>query len=67
VYSLPSGLFDEASVKGLDTLRYAPVTNGGKPSSCKGLYQPIVWKLDEEGPDLSVPLMAPTESAGPTT
>jgi len=67
VYSLPSGLFDEASVKGLETLRYLPVTSGAKPASCKGLYQPIVWKLEEDGPDLSVPLMPPTESAGPTT
>jgi tetratricopeptide (TPR) repeat protein len=46
IYSLPSGLFDAISSKGLDTLLYAPPTRAGAPASCVGVYQSIRWQLE---------------------
>jgi len=48
VYSLPSGLFDQASAKGLATVRYLAPSHGARPSSCRGVYQPIVWRLEAD-------------------
>jgi hypothetical protein len=58
VYSLPSGLFDEPSAKGLATVRYTAPTRGGKAVTCGGVYQPIVWRLEGEH-DFSLPRLAP--------
>jgi hypothetical protein len=65
VYAMPSGLFDEVSKKGLGTIRYSPATRGGKAMACRGLYKPIIWKV-EEGPGLTVPFLAP-QAKGITT
>ena len=65
IYSLPAGLFDQPSAKGLATVRYSPPSRSGKPSSCRGVYQPIVWRLDD-GTSFSVPVMT-TQTPGPTT
>jgi hypothetical protein len=65
IYSLPANLFDQASAKGLSSVRYSVQTKGGKPSACRGIYQPIVWKL-EDATDMSVPDLTP-QSPGPTT
>ncbi|MFL6760219.1 energy transducer TonB [Sphingomonas sp.] len=58
VYSLPSGLFDEPSAKGLATVRYTAPRKGGKAVACDGVYQPIVWRLEGEH-DFSLPRLAP--------
>ncbi|NUR45494.1 MAG: hypothetical protein HOP91_04975 [Sphingomonas sp.] len=58
VYSLPSGLFDEPSAKGLSTVRYTPPTKNGKPVTCRGIYQPIVWRLEGEH-DFTLPRLTP--------
>lgn len=58
VYSLPSGIFDEASAKGLSTVRFTQPTRKGKPSMCRGMYQPIVWRL-EDSEDFTVPVFSP--------
>lgn len=44
-YSLPSGIFDEASEKGLSTVRYSVPLHNGKATSCRGIYQPIIWRI----------------------
>jgi hypothetical protein len=64
IYSLPSGLFDQPSAKGLATVRYTPPLRGGKPFSCRGLYQPIVWRLEDDT-EFQLPVM--TQTPGPTT
>jgi TonB family protein len=48
VYSLPSGLFDDASKKGIAALRYVAPTRGRKPAACRGLFQPVVWRLEKD-------------------
>jgi TonB family protein len=63
VYSLPTGLFDNPSAKGLSTVRYTPPIKQGKASSCRAVYQPIIWRL--EGSELMVPQLMP--DIGPTT
>ena len=63
VYSLPSGLFDDPSAKGLATVHYTSPTRGGKPASCRGLYQPIIWRLESEH-DFSLPRLTPEMSNG---
>jgi TonB family protein len=45
VYSVPSGIFDRASDKGLSTVRYSVPRRNGTPTSCRGIYQPIVWRI----------------------
>jgi tetratricopeptide (TPR) repeat protein len=64
-YSLPSGLFDAPSAKGLSTVRYTPPLRRGKEAPCRATYQPIRWQLDD-GMDFSVPVMA-TRDLGPTS
>jgi hypothetical protein len=64
IYSLPSNLFDEASAKGLSTVRYVAPTRKGKPSPCRAVYQPIVWRLGDET-NYAVPSLMP--DIGPTT
>jgi hypothetical protein len=66
VYSLPSGLFDAPSAKGLAGIRYTPPMRSGKPATCRGLYQPIHWQLEEQG-EQSLPEMSVPQSPGPTT
>ena len=65
VYSLPSGLFDEASAKGPATVRYASPSKHGKAAPCRGVFQPIVWRIEEER-DFVLPTLAPQTSV-PTT
>lgn len=65
IYSLPSGLFDQPSAKGLSTVHYNPPTRNGRKSPCRAVYQPIVWRL-EEGNDAAVPTLTPS-IAPPTT
>ena len=48
IYSLPSGLFDDASKKGIATLRYVVPTRGQKPVACSGLFQSMVWRLEKD-------------------
>jgi hypothetical protein len=64
IYSLPSGLFDQPSAKGVATVRYTPPVRGGQPFSCRGVYQPITWRLEEDS-DFQLPVM--TQTPGPTT
>jgi hypothetical protein len=65
VYSLPSGLFDEPSAKGLSTIRYAPPLRSGKAAPCRGVFQPIRWEIEEQQ-DFVLPTLAPEPSV-PTT
>ena len=65
VYSLPSGLFDEPSAKGLAKIRYTSPTKSGRAWQCRGIFQPIVWRLPSEQ-DFWVPSLTPT-SPQPTT
>ena len=65
VYSLPAGIFDAPSAKGLGTVRYAAPSRSGKPSSCRGVFQPIVWRLEEDE-DFTLPVFS-RGLTGPTT
>ena len=65
LYSLPSNLFDEASAKGLSSLRYTPAKKSGKAVACNGLVQPIVWRL-EGNDDFAIPTFT-SEVSGPTS
>jgi hypothetical protein len=46
IYSLPSGLFDEASEKGVRTVIYSAPIRSGNNASCRAVYQPIIWRLE---------------------
>jgi tetratricopeptide (TPR) repeat protein len=59
LYSLPSGLFDEVSEKGLSTVRYQVPKMGGKSSACRGIVQPIVWRLEEPSHQFAPPRFIP--------
>lgn len=50
IFSLPSGIFDEVSAKGLATVRYTEPRRSGKASPCRGILQPIVWRLEGDDP-----------------
>lgn len=65
LYSIPSGLFDEASDKGLTTVRYIAPTRDGKANACRGVYQPIIWRL-ESGSNAG-PLRILPDTGQPTT
>jgi hypothetical protein len=65
IYSLPAGLFDAPSAKGLGTVRYSPATRDGKTEACRGLFQPILWRLEHED-EFSIPKLTP-ETDAPTT
>jgi hypothetical protein len=65
LYSLPAGLFDQVSAKGIEALRYTIPKHSGAPVPCRGITQPVVWKLDDATKS-SVPVMAP-QTLGPTT
>jgi len=65
VYSLPSNLFDEASAKGLSTVRYTAPRMSGRVAGCRGLFQPIIWRL-ESNDNFSIPTFT-SEASGPTT
>ena len=65
LYSIPSGLFDEASEKGLTTVRYIAPTRDGKASACRGVYQPIIWRL--ESGSKAGPLRILPDTGQPTT
>lgn len=58
VYSQPAGLFDQPSAKGISSLRYLPVQRDGKPAPCRGIFQPVIWRLEDEE-DSWVPSFAP--------
>ncbi|HEX6661928.1 MAG TPA: energy transducer TonB, partial [Sphingomicrobium sp.] len=66
VYSLPSGVFDEASTKGISTLRYVPPTRGGKAIACRGVYQPVTWRLQDES-DVWLPSLRPPPRSDETS
>jgi hypothetical protein len=51
-------LFDEPSRKGVSTLRYVPPTRAGKPIACRGLFQSMVWRLENEN-DFWLPKLTP--------
>jgi len=65
VYSLPSGIFDAPSAKGIGTIRYTPPTRAGKIASCRGIFQPLIWRLEQQN-EFSVPTLQPGV-ANPTT
>jgi hypothetical protein len=65
VYSLPSNLFDVPSAKGLGTVRYTAPTREGKAVPCRGLFQPIIWRV-EETEEWTPPKLTP-ELGTPTT
>lgn len=55
IYSLPSGLFDAASKKGVTTVQYSAPTKEGMESSCNSAYQPVIWRLENmKGPGLPI-------------
>jgi hypothetical protein len=60
LYSLPSGIFDEVSAKGLPGVRYTAPEFSGKPSSCHGVYQPITWRLESSSYAVPQTLQPPT-------
>jgi hypothetical protein len=59
LYSLPSGLFDELSEKGLSTVRYTLPKLNGKPAGCSGNVQPIVWRLEDQQHEFAPPTFIP--------
>jgi TonB family protein len=65
LYSLPSGLFDQASRKGVAGIQYAPAMRDGKAVSCRGTYQPLIWRLQDES-DVWTPSLTPTIPAQTT-
>jgi len=65
LYSLPSGIFDQASGRGLETVRYTSPQRGGRAVACEDVTQPIRWQLQGEA-NLQMPTIAP-QSPGPTT
>lgn len=65
IMSLPSGLFDAASIKGLSTLGYKPAERGGKAFACRGIIQSVVWKLEDEN-KFSAPGLSPAMSVPAT-
>ena len=65
VYSLPSGVFDDVTARGLAGIRYTPPRISGKPSACRGIVQTIQWRI-QDGDDFSRPTFSPTPPA-PTT
>jgi len=56
IYSLPAGLFDQVSSRGLATIQYKAPSRGGTAVSCQGLTQPIKWQL-ENSSDMSPPIL----------
>lgn len=48
IYSIPSGIFDELSRKGVASIRYSAPKRAGKPITCRGVVQPIVWRLEDQ-------------------
>lgn len=65
IYSLPAGLFDAASAKGLATVRYTQPEKAGKPAACRGVFQPIIWRLADDN-EFETPRFTAI-MAGPTT
>jgi hypothetical protein len=59
LYSIPSGLFDDVSEKGLSTVRYQVPKIRGKVSACRGNVQPIVWRLEEPSHQFAPPRFIP--------
>jgi hypothetical protein len=66
ILSFPANLFDAVSAKGLATVRYSAPKRNGKPASCRGLVQPIVWRLEDNQQIDAFPLFSRGVSA-PTT
>ena len=58
ILTFPSGLFDEATKRGLETMRFAPATRNGKARRCRGYSQGITWRLEDES-DYAVPYLLP--------
>jgi TonB family protein len=58
IYSLPSNLFDDASAKGISSIRYSAPTREGTLAGCRGIYQPIRWQLDDAD-TFAIPRMLP--------
>jgi hypothetical protein len=65
VYSLPSGLFDDVTTKGLSSIRYTPPTRSGKPAACRGIVQVIQWRIGDES-DFVLPTLTPN-TPGPVS
>lgn len=47
VLSMPSGLFDQATQKGVATMRFSAPTVNGKPRACRAETKGIVWRLED--------------------
>ena len=58
VVSLPSGLFDEVTAKGIATMRYSEPSLNGKPHTCRFETQSVVWRLQGED-DMQAPTLLP--------
>jgi hypothetical protein len=65
ILSYPANLFDAVSAKGLANVRYSEPKRNGRSVGCRGLAQPIVWRLEDNQeidafPLFSKGVLAPT-------
>jgi hypothetical protein len=65
VVSLPSGLFDEVTAKGIATMRYSEPKLNGKSRACRFETQSVVWRLQGED-DVQAPTLLPDLTQGTT-
>lgn len=63
--SMPSGLFDQATRKGLEALRYTAASQGKNDVSCRGEVQSVVWRL-QSGEQVGSPPILPQASGDHT-
>lgn len=66
ILSFPANLFDAVSAKGLASVRYSEPRRNGKPAGCRGLVQPIIWRLEDNQNIDAFPLFSKSVTA-PTT
>jgi hypothetical protein len=65
ILSFPANIFDAVSAKGLATVRYSVPKRNGRSAGCRGLVQPIIWRLEDNNEIAPIPLfrkgvLAPT-------
>ena len=48
ILSFPSGLFDQATAKGVETMKFTPALVNGKTLACRAHTQGVAWRLEDE-------------------
>lgn len=59
IVSLPAGLFDQPSRKGISAVRFTTADRNGKPYACRGQAQSLIWKLQDRD-DFWTPSFVPS-------